>query len=168
MAGKGRVRAQARGRESRLTSPVVVMRGGDAEDGRGARKTVLVAEVDAATWPQRRGSMLRSWFGRRRRWVGVDVAVNNVSWLGHNLRVHIRLVSTFTALGVETIMRLGRSVCTRRCRVKQSRWYMVWYTTGTGTESGKQQSRPATAITGVVGRRMDEGSARQQANHGRV
>lgn len=79
---------------ARLTGPVVVMResGEDEEGGGGARKAMLIAKVCAATWPQRRGNMLRSWFAGCR--VDLKVAVE-VSWLGPNLRVHMCLVSTF-------------------------------------------------------------------------
>lgn len=49
---------------ARLTGLVVVMResGEDEGGGGGARVATLIAKICAATWPQRRGNMLRSWF----------------------------------------------------------------------------------------------------------
>jgi hypothetical protein len=135
------------------------MREDGVDEGGGARKAVLGAEVDTATWPQRQGNMLRSWFARR--WAEVDVAVN-VSWLGPNLRVHMCLICLRSP---DNNARLGRSVCTHRWQVRNrdskagGRKVVVY--------NRKRRSRPA-AITGVVGRRMDEGSAKQQANHGRL
>lgn len=63
--------------------------------------------------------------------------------------------------------RVGRSVCAQTGVRSVGQEQQVCRVDVVVYNWQQQRSRPGI-VTGVVGRRMDEGSAKQQANHGRL